>query len=222
VVLGAVHGAWVAGGGTAGVGVPVAAEEPAGADGRRQRFDRAGGAVYWSPSTGAYHVLGGVRGAWEATGGADGVMGFPVSAEHDTPGYAGGRQSRFQRGTAVWSPRYGAHVVLGAVHGAWAAGGGTAGVGVPVSAEEAAGSGGRKQAFSTAGGVIYWSSTTGAHRVLGAIRTRYDSLGGPTSRLGYPTTEEYPVPGGRATRFEHGTLTWSSSTGKVTAAYVAG
>jgi uncharacterized protein with LGFP repeats len=35
--------------------------------------------------------------------------------------------------------------------------------------------------------------------------------------LGYPTSDEYSVPVGRAEDFESGSLTWSASTGRVNA-----
>jgi uncharacterized protein with LGFP repeats len=42
------------------------------------------------------------------------------------------------------------------------------------------------------------------------------SLGGPASALGLPMVNEHDAPGGRASDFEHGTATWSASTGAVT------
>lgn len=69
------------------------------------------------------------------------------------------------------------------------------------------------------GGNVYWSATTGAHEVHGAILSRYLALGGTAGRLGLPVSDEYPVPGGRRSDFRGGWLRWDAVTGVVTAGY---
>jgi uncharacterized protein with LGFP repeats len=63
---------------------------------------------------------------------------------------------------------------------------------------------------------VYWAPWTGAHEVHGAIRDRWLALGGAGSSLGYPTSDEYAVPGGRQSDFEHGSVRWDAGTGAVT------
>ncbi len=65
-------------------------------------------------------------------------------------------------------------------------------------------------------GSIYWTPNTGAHEVLGAIRDKWKELGWEAGALGYPISGETDVAGGRASEFEHGSLTWKRDTGAVT------
>lgn len=53
---------------------------------------------------------------------------------------------------------------------------------------------------------------TGAHEVVGRIRDEYKARGWEAGPLGYPTSGEYAVPGGRKSDFEHGSITWRTST----------
>ena len=61
-------------------------------------------------------------------------------------------------------------------------------------------------------GSIYWTEATGAHEVLGMIRDKWKELGWEAGALGYPTSGEYAVPGGRKSDFQHGSITWSAAT----------
>ncbi len=64
-------------------------------------------------------------------------------------------------------------------------------------------------------GAVYWSAATGARSVHGAVRVAYDAMGGPSSRLGLPTTHELPTPGrpGAYHHFTGGSIYWSEATG---------
>jgi uncharacterized protein with LGFP repeats len=70
--------------------------------------------------------------------------------------------------------------------------------------------GGRQRPYQN--GTIYWSSATGAFIVHGAILGRYQAFGGPAA-LGFPTSDEVGVTGGRASVFSHGNIYWGPSTG---------
>jgi hypothetical protein len=63
---------------------------------------------------------------------------------------------------------------------------------------------------------LFSSSTTGTHQVCGDILEKYQDLGGPSSFLGYPTTDETGTPDGVG-RFNHfannGSIYWTPSTG---------
>lgn len=61
-------------------------------------------------------------------------------------------------------------------------------------------------------GSIYWSPSTGAQVVKGAIKTRWADLGWE-SNLGYPTSEEFAIKNGRLQRFQGGLVYWSAATG---------
>ena len=67
------------------------------------------------------------------------------------------------------------------------------------------------------GGDILWSPRTGAaYEMHGAIRTTYRKFGGPTSYLGFPTSDQQSVatvPGALLNRFQNGAILWSSATG---------
>lgn len=79
------------------LGMPTANEEAAPDGGRFSTFD--GGAIYWSPQTGAHIVWGGIREAWENEGGPGGQLGYPTSDEQTVPG---GWQQEFQHGTVSY------------------------------------------------------------------------------------------------------------------------
>jgi uncharacterized protein with LGFP repeats len=66
-----------------------------------------GGAVYWSPDTGAHQIEGAIRAKWDALGSENSGLGFPVSDEHARPG---GRVSDFELGQITWTPQLGAVV----------------------------------------------------------------------------------------------------------------
>lgn len=145
---------------------------------------------------------------YDALGGADGFLGAPTSNEYSV---RGGRAQRFRGGQIYWSSSTGAHEVHDAILDRYLRGGGPEGpLGLPVS-DELASPGGRSADFQR--GSVYWSGTTGAWSVQGLIRDRYRALGGPGGTLGYPVSDEYGVPGGRASNFANGIVYWSGPTG---------
>lgn len=85
-------------------------------------------------------------------------------------------------------------------------------IGSCVNNEYAAGDGVR-QDFRN--GVAYWSPTTGAHALHGAINARYHHIGGPAGWLGFPTSGESVTPDGvgRYVHFENGSIYWTPGTG---------
>ena len=189
------------------------------------------GAIYWSPSTGAHVVYGAIGAEYAALAqetdayGNDAqlVLGLPTSDEMNVPGVSGARMNTFQDGAIYWSPSTGAHVVYGAIGAEYAALAHETDaygrdaqlvVGLPTSDEmNVPGvSGARMNTFQY--GVIYWSPSTGAHVVYGAIGgLYYNSLGGPTSFLGLPISDELGIPGGRVSYFQHGEILWTPQGG---------
>lgn len=87
-------------------------------------------------------------------------------------------------------------------------------LGAPTSSETTTPDGvGRYRHYQ--GGSIYWTPTTGAHEVHGAIYAEWASLGWERSALGYPTTDEMTTPDGvgRYNHFQHGSIYWTPATG---------
>jgi uncharacterized protein with LGFP repeats len=62
---------------------------------------------------------------------------------------------------------------------------------------------------------IYFTKATCAHVVMGEIRELWQKMGGPKSRLGYPTSDETYTPDhyGRMSDFQHGEIIWYPNKG---------
>jgi uncharacterized protein YkwD len=177
-------------------------------DGILQNFQK--GTIYWSKATGAHIVRGAILSAWGKTGWESGRLGYPKT---DEIAIAGGVYQEFQKGTIYWSSSTGAHVMVGAVKSKWQSlGGVTSDLGYPTSSENSI-KGGVYQTFK--GGVIYYSSVTGAHVSKGAIRTAYRSVGYENGRLGYPTTDEYKISNGVKQDYQGGSITWIRGAAKI-------
>ena len=209
-VGGAILGAYRAHGLDRGaLGWPVT-QEFAVPGGRGQHFDA--GSIYWSPATGAQPVRGLIRGRWASMAWESGWLGYPLAPES---GLRGGALQRFAGGLAYWSPATGAQAVRGAILDAYGRTGWEDGrLGYPVTSENPL-RGGAFTHFQH--GSIYWSPTTGAQVVQGAIRDAWARQGWESGRLGYPRTGERPVPGGVRQDFTGGSLTYTWATGAVTA-----
>ncbi|MGK5110981.1 MULTISPECIES: hypothetical protein [unclassified Geodermatophilus] len=199
-------------GGTASfLGPPLGPQYPVGA-GRGQ--DYAGGAIYWSPGTGAHEVHGWVRDRYLARGGPTAFLGFPVTDE--TPvGDGVGVFSHFQGGSVYSTPGTGAHEVHGWVRDRWNGSGGARGfLGYPVTDETPVGDGvGVFSHFQ--GGSVYSTPGTGAHEVHGWVRDRWNGSGGARGFLGYPVTDETPVGDGVGvfSHFQGGSVYSTPATG---------
>jgi uncharacterized protein with LGFP repeats len=198
------------------LGVPTSDEMnvPGVAGARVESFQ--GGAIYWSPSTGAHVVYGAIGAKFNAVGGAA-AYGLPVSDEANASFLPGTRVSYFQGGRAIyWSAATGAHLVYGAIEAKYLD---TANerdyygqnvktlLGAPTSDEMNVPGvpGARMNTFQH--GVIYWSPATGAHVVYGGIGAKYQSIGGPASFLGLPTSDELQFgPHARISYFQHGEI----------------
>ncbi|MGM7647677.1 LGFP repeat-containing protein [Nocardia sp. JW2] len=94
------------------------------------------------------------------------------------------------------------------------AGGASSPLGEPISAELDAPGGGKYQEFT--GGVIYFNLPTGAKTVYGAIRQAWEAEGGAGGRLGYPTSDEQDIEGGKISHFENGSISYSIADDAVT------
>lgn len=215
LVHGAIFQRWNQVGGVGSpLGYPTSSERST--PGNQARYnDFVGGGIYWTASGGAREVHGRIYLNWAAQRWEQGPLGLPTTDETVTPDRIG-RFNHFAGGSIYWTPATDAHTVRGAIRGTWAAlGWELSPLGYPLTDEVPTPDGrGRFNHFER--GSIYWTPTTGAHEVRGAIRTTWASLGWERSWLGYPTSNEYSVPGGRRSDFTGGSLVYSYSTGRVT------
>ncbi|TFV53597.1 hypothetical protein [Blastococcus sp. TF02A-35] len=195
VVRGAILATWAGlGADTSVFGFPTT-DEIAAPDGVGvlQRFQ--GGSVFWSPSTGAHPVRGGMFGTWSGLGAQAGVMGYPTSGELPA-GNGSGRMQHFQGGTLYWSEPTGAQPVRGGMLATYRRLGADRGdLGFPLGPEGLAADGtSAAQVFQ--GGTVYWSSATEGRAVLTALADGYASRGGVTGYLGLPVGDQRRLPGG--------------------------
>ncbi|MDT0168094.1 Ig-like domain-containing protein [Pseudarthrobacter sp. BRE9] len=212
ISVGAIRGLWAATGFENGrLGYPVTDEVGGLRDGGVYQ-NYQGGAIIWSPVTGAHISVGAIRGLWAATGFENGRLGYPTTDE--VGGLRdGGVYQNYQGGAIIWSPVTGAHISVGAIRGLWAATGFENGrLGYPTT-DEVGGlrDGGVYQNYQ--GGAIIWSPVTGAHISVGAIRSIWASTGFESGRLGYPTSDEYATgnDGSVAQNYQGGVIHWSPS-----------
>ncbi len=212
-VQGAIRQAWSQLRWEAGsLGYPLTNELPT--PDRIGRFNHfQSGSIYWTPQTGAQGVQGAIRQVWSDRGWERSSLGYPVTHELPTPDRIG-RFNHFQSGSIYWTPTTGAQVVQGAIRNTWAQLGWEQGpLGYPVTHELPTPDRiGRFNHFWN--GSIYWTPATGAWEVRGAIRQRWADLGWERSRLGYPTSNEYAVPGGQRSDFQNGSIVWNALTGQ--------
>ncbi|OJY30219.1 MAG: hypothetical protein BGO98_26125 [Myxococcales bacterium 68-20] len=160
-------------------------------------------------------TVGAIDAKYRSLGGCGSMLGAPITNELATPD-GEGRYSVFERGSIYWTPNTGAHVVHGIIRDKWRDLGWEPGVlGYPISDEVTTPDrNGRYNVFE--GGSIYWTPETGAHEVLGRIRDKWKELGWEAGALGYPTSGEYAVTGGRRSDFQNGSIEWNVATDTTT------
>ncbi|SFK44244.1 LGFP repeat-containing protein [Amycolatopsis sacchari] len=212
-IHGAIRNKWAAMGWERGLGYPVNDEVTTTDGAHYNDFSLPDGAsIYWTSTTGAYEIQGDIRKKWLAMG-AGPRLGYPTTDESITPDGIG-RYNHFNHpdGASIyWTPNTGAHQIQGAIRNKWAAMGWETGPGYPTTDETTTPDGiGRFNHF-TNNTSIYWSPSSGVHSVVGTIRDTWASLGWERSRLGYPTSDEYGIAGGRRSDFQHGYITWNAS-----------
>ncbi|GAA3995949.1 PQQ-dependent sugar dehydrogenase [Allokutzneria multivorans] len=172
-----------------------------------------------TPEHGGHWIKGAILATWRSLGAQGGQLQAPSTDELSTPDGVG-RFNHFDgfgnEDSIYWTPRTGAHGVSGAIRSVWSKTGWEVGsLGYPVTSELSAPDGlGRFNHFEK-GGSVYWTPGTGAHPVYGAIKDRWKALGWERSYLGYPTSEEFDIPGGRRSNFQGGYITWTAATGEV-------
>jgi lysozyme len=192
----AIAGLWRKLGGASGeLGLPLG-PEVAVPGGWGQTFQK--GYVASTRAYGTHAVLGAVWERYRTAGGAQGALGVPAGSRQTlAPGVT---QQAFADGRIVHSAATGAHALRQGILARWVKDGGVRSQeGLP-TAEQV----GTAQQFL--GGGLY-GTPQGVRLVPGAIRDRYEELGGPSSLLGLPTSEVQPLAdGARVVNFEVGQL----------------
>lgn len=126
-----------------------------------------------------------------------------------------GDRIRYQDGTIYAIPGADPAWVHGAIEARYDSfGGGSGWLGLPRTDELGTPDGrGRYNHFEH--GSIYWTPTTGAFEVHGAIRDKWSELGWETSFLGCPLSDESAAPAGagRVNVFEGGSVFWTPAAG---------
>lgn len=160
--------------------------------------------IFWTPDTGARVVRGAINQAWDALGGSAGLLGVP-SEDETTNGDT--VTQKFTGGEISWDRKTKAFTTvppelagqLGAIEvpsdatsaiaaARRAAGGALGPLGAEEGAQYAIGADGVGQNYT--GGKIFYRPDTGANVVTGQVLAKYESVGGPTGDLGFPTASE--------------------------------
>jgi uncharacterized protein with LGFP repeats len=174
------------------LGLPISDEEAV-INGRRSRFDN--GDIYWSPSTGAQEVHGGIRAKWESLGGPGGFLGYPKTDELPVThgGAEIGRTNEFVGGWIYWSGGSGAFEVHGDIRRAWVEkyGGPGGALGFPVSDETPSPSGSARYNNFQHGCIIWRGNYDGVSALtsMDVFLQSFNSKGHHTwaeRNLGYP------------------------------------
>jgi uncharacterized protein with LGFP repeats len=174
-----------------------------------------GGAIYWSPSTGAHAVWGYMYPKWKQYDLELGPLGYPTTDVKVAPDNVG-QYIHFQRGSIYWSPSTGTHSVWGLIKDKWAEKGRETGpLGYPTSDElDTQRRDGRYNTFQH--GSIYFSTATGAHAVWGLIFDKWANLHYELGALGFPTTDEMSNTTdhrGVYNHFQNGSIYYTAGTG---------
>ena len=155
------------------------------------------GVVFWSNSTGAHAVKGGILGKYANIKYEQGALGFPATDELKLNG---GASQVFQYGQIHWSPSTGARFTRGAIQQYWSAHGWQNGwLGWPTG-DELTVKGGASQTFQH--GTVFWSPTTGAHPVVGTTLSKYAAARYEQGQYGFPVEDQT----GPSQRFQHGSI----------------
>jgi uncharacterized protein with LGFP repeats len=193
------------------------------------------GSIYWTPTTGAKDIYGAVRARWASWGWERSILGYPVTDESPTPDtigrfihFSSTRSSTNVDGSIYWTPTTGADAIYGTVRARWASWGWERSIlGYPVTDESPPPDKvGRFIHFSSTrsstnvDGSIYWTPSTGAHEVHGAIRALWASMGWERSCHGYPTSDTTPILTGNVvtgdqSTFQTGSITLATPTRQV-------
>ena len=182
------------GGASGALGLPLG-PEAAVPGGWGQRFER--GFIASTRAHGTWAVQSPLWARYASMRGPSGSLGVPTAAA--TSPVRGVVLQQFTGGLLVWSKATGAQPLQGVMLQRWKRDGGLrAPEGLPTGARK-----GAAQQFRFGG---LYLTRSGVHLVPGAIRDRYEELGGAESVLGLPTSEARALGRTRLVSFDLGTL----------------
>ncbi|QOD05987.1 CAP domain-containing protein [Pseudarthrobacter sp. BIM B-2242] len=208
ISFGAIRTTWASQGFEAGpLGYPTTDEVGGIKDGGVYQ-NYQGGAIVWSPTTGAQISSGPIRTKWLAANVEAGPLGYPVSGE--VKGLKdGGSFQNYQGGTIMYSPATGARISIGAIRTTWASTGYENGsLGYPTSDEYKV-EGGVAQNYQ--GGVITHNYSSGNRIVSSEMAGPYKEHG---AYLGTAVADRVAIrDGGFYQNFIRGSILWSPATG---------
>lgn len=195
------------------LGLPTDDERPL-PDGRGRLQTFQNGSLYWTPQTGVQAVRGAILEDWGRQGYERGPAGYPIAPEIQTPNKAGAVQA-FENGPFYYNEKTGVHRVQGLIFGKYAQMGyENSWLGFPVAEEEPLKDLGRFSRFE--GGNVYWSPVSGAWAVQnGSVMDAWRDAGYENGKLGYPISDQFPIPGGVQQNFQAGFITVRDGTPEV-------
>lgn len=209
---GSIRDRWLKTGGTSGsLGYPTGPETALPTGGWRQTFEN--GVILGQYATGYWDSSSDILAYYLSLGGPASKMGYPVK-EMRCGLVEDGCYQNFQHGAILWTEATGAWESTGSIRARWTQTGWEGGsLGYPTGPETAIPTGGWKQTFQH--GTIQGKPATGYWDSSSAILSYYQSLGGPSSKLGYPTKEMRCglVNNGCYQNFQHGAILWTAATG---------
>lgn len=185
--------------------------------------DFRGGRAYWSEGTGAHFLWGRIGALYVEMDATNSWLGYPMSEEQVISGGMG-RFVAFENGNIYWTHETGAVAVKKDMLDAWGNAKNAQGqgwengpLGYPVEAAQQLPDGSATQKFQN--GSLVRTKDGKVQYIQGMINAKYQELGGPTGKLGFPRTD---VAGevvvgkdrrGRMTEFDNGYIYWTPETG---------
>ncbi|MFK5257813.1 glucosaminidase domain-containing protein [Propionibacterium freudenreichii] len=192
------------------IGLPTGDERDLGNGMWVQQFQN--GRIFWSPTTGAHIVHGGINDTYTSLGSsAFADLGLPTS---DEAAVANGWAQQFEKGSIFWSYATAGVVVHGNIGAIYASLGtdGPASLGLPSGQVTTLADGSQYQQFQR--GLIYWSQASGARIVHNGIGDTFAAMASAPSAMGMPTGDEVDLGNGAwMQQFQNGRIYWSGATG---------
>ncbi|WP_029111065.1 hypothetical protein [Mycobacterium sp. URHD0025] len=154
-----------------------------------------------------------VTAAWDASGGEGGPLG---PRQGDVYAVGSGFAQNFAGGKMFFTPATGAHFMQGAILEKYESLGGAADgdLGFPTIDEGAGRAADSRNSTLSAPDhpVIFWTPSTGARVVRGAVNAAWDKLGGSAGVLGVPTEDESFDGDVSSQAFTGGEISWNRKT----------
>lgn len=191
------------------LGVSTSTDRSVG-DGRGTYVNYQRGAIYWTSTTGAFSVFGASQDAWDAAGGARGIVGYPTAERVSRSD--GSWAQTFVNGLICDSTATHTTVVFGAAYDCYRTAGRETGLmGYPTAARVSRSDGSWYQTFQN--GMICDSTATTTQFVWSSTYRAYVATGRETGVLGYPTGPwTSRSDGSWSQTFQHGLICDSNAT----------